>query len=106
METLYERCAGLDVHKDTVVACVRIATGRSAQRGVKTFATRAARVKEVGAGDWLSFWKATPQKVGSLIRGVVGSAPFCLRASDMAKAMVEEDGTGVATNRLERLVAG
>jgi|CZKU01.1.fsa_nt_gi UDP:flavonoid glycosyltransferase YjiC (YdhE family) len=66
----------------------------------------AARVKEVGAGDWLSFWKATPQKVGSLIRGVVGSAPLRQRASDMAKAMVEEDGTGVATNRLERLVAG
>ena len=32
----------------------------------------AARVKEVGAGDWLSFWKATPQTVGSLLRRVVG----------------------------------
>jgi sterol 3beta-glucosyltransferase len=66
----------------------------------------ATRLKKVGAGDWLSFWKASPQKVGSLIRGVVGSAPLQQRASDMAKAMVEEDGTGVATNRLERLVAG
>ncbi len=66
----------------------------------------ASRVKEVGAGDWLSFWKATPQKVGSLIRGVVGSEPLRQNASDMAKAMVEEDGTGVATSRLERLVAG
>ncbi len=65
-----------------------------------------ARVKEVGAGDWLSFWKATPQKVGSLIRRVVGSAPLQERASDMAHAMLEEDGTGVATNRLERLVKG
>jgi UDP:flavonoid glycosyltransferase YjiC (YdhE family) len=36
----------------------------------------AARVEEVGAGDYLSFWKATPRKVGSLIRRVVGSALF------------------------------
>jgi hypothetical protein len=26
MEVLYPRCAGLDVHKDSVVACVRIAS--------------------------------------------------------------------------------
>jgi UDP:flavonoid glycosyltransferase YjiC (YdhE family) len=66
----------------------------------------AARVKEVGAGDWLSFWKATPEKVGSLIRRVVGSAPLHQGASEMARAMVDEDGTGIATNRLERLMAG
>jgi UDP:flavonoid glycosyltransferase YjiC (YdhE family) len=65
----------------------------------------ATRVKEVGAGDWLSFWKATPQKVGALVRRVVDSALHRQRASDMARAMVDEDGTGVATARLERLVA-
>ena len=27
MEVLYPRCAGLDVHKDLVVACVRLAEG-------------------------------------------------------------------------------
>src|SRR5260370_1208647 len=51
METLYERCAGLDVHKDTAVACVRIATGRSAQREVKTFATTTTGLLELH--DWL-----------------------------------------------------
>ncbi len=66
----------------------------------------AARVKEVGAGDWLSFWKATPQTVGSLLRRVAGSARFQEGASDMARAMSEEDGTGIATARLERLVKG
>src|SRR5215472_3853760 len=39
MDILYERVAGLDVHKDTVVACVRIATGRQTQRECRTFAT-------------------------------------------------------------------
>jgi UDP:flavonoid glycosyltransferase YjiC (YdhE family) len=66
----------------------------------------AARVKGVGAGDWLSFWKATPQRVGALVRRVVGSAELRDRASEMARAMAEEDGTGVATHRLERLVNG
>jgi hypothetical protein len=28
MEVLYPRCAGLDVHKDTVVAAVRLTDGR------------------------------------------------------------------------------
>lgn len=51
METLHERCAGLDVHKDTVVACVRIASGRSAQRELKTFATTTSGLLELH--DWL-----------------------------------------------------
>src|SRR5260370_40014057 len=51
METLYGRCSGLDVHKDTVVACVRVAMGRAAQREVKTFATRTSGLLELH--DWL-----------------------------------------------------
>jgi len=38
MEVLYPRCAGLDVHKDTVVACVRIAAEDHAQTEVRTSA--------------------------------------------------------------------
>jgi transposase len=48
---MHERCAGLDVHKDTVVACLRIATGRSATREVKTFATTTSGLLELH--DWL-----------------------------------------------------
>jgi transposase len=41
MDVVVERCAGLDVHKETVVACVRTpGTGRGARRGeVRTFST-------------------------------------------------------------------
>ena len=35
METFIERCAGLDVHRDTVVACVRV-EGPKGQRQVET----------------------------------------------------------------------
>lgn len=39
MQVLHPRCAGLDVHKQTVVACVRLARGRKVSRQVQTFGT-------------------------------------------------------------------
>ncbi len=66
----------------------------------------AKRVEQVGAGTGLSFWKATPEKVGAMIREAVDSASLQRGASDMAKAMAGEDGSGIATRRLEGLVSG
>jgi transposase len=40
MEVLYPRCAGLDVHKETVVVCIRLAKGRKVTRCTKTFGTQ------------------------------------------------------------------
>lgn len=37
MEVLHRKCAGLDVHKDSVVACVRSMTGHKVTREVETF---------------------------------------------------------------------
>jgi transposase len=39
MDVLYRRCAGLDVHKDTVVACVRLMSDGKTTREVRTFQT-------------------------------------------------------------------
>ena len=39
MEVLYPHCAGLDVHKDTVVACVRHMTHGEVSTQVRTFLT-------------------------------------------------------------------
>jgi transposase len=39
MDVLHARCAGLDVHKDTVVASIRIADGGPAKTEVRTFDT-------------------------------------------------------------------
>src|SRR2546425_10450835 len=38
MAVIYSRCAGLDVHKQTVVACVRIASDGPPLQEVRTFA--------------------------------------------------------------------
>jgi transposase len=39
MEVIHPRCAGLDVHKETVVACIRLALGDKVTREVRTFET-------------------------------------------------------------------
>src|SRR5689334_68545 len=52
MEVLYPHCAGLDVHKDTVVACVRHMVNGSVRRAVRSFKTT---TKELCAlSDWLA----------------------------------------------------
>jgi transposase len=52
MEVLYPRCAGLDVHKDTVVASARIASGREVTAEVQTFPTTTAGLLTLSA--WLA----------------------------------------------------
>ncbi len=52
MEVLHPRCAGLDIHKDSVVACVRLAEGRRVVRPVETFATTTSDLERLSA--WLA----------------------------------------------------
>jgi transposase len=58
MEVIYERCAGLDVHKKTVVAC-RVHSkgrGRKAQE-TRSFGTTTPEL--LGLLDWLSEWECS-----------------------------------------------
>ena len=54
MDMLYPRCAGLDVHRDTVVACARIAAGPEARatQEVRTFGTTTGELLLLS--EWLS----------------------------------------------------
>jgi transposase len=53
MEILYHCCAGLDVHKKTVVACVRrLGPDRQAEDLVRTFGTMTGELLELA--DWLA----------------------------------------------------
>jgi transposase len=47
MQVMYERCAGLDVHKKTVVACVVTPVGQE----IRTFSTMT--IDLLGLSDWL-----------------------------------------------------
>ncbi len=52
MEILYPHCAGLDVHKDTVVACARHMAEGKVRTQVKTFKTTTEQL--MALADWLS----------------------------------------------------
>jgi transposase len=51
VELLHKRCAGLDVHQKTVVACVRIASDGKATEEVRTFETTTKGLLELAS--WL-----------------------------------------------------
>lgn len=57
MKVLYERCAGLDVHKDMVVACARVAVDGHATQDVRSFATTTTALFELSA--WLEKHQCT-----------------------------------------------
>lgn len=53
MEALIERCCGLDVHKDVVVACVLIGPGDGrARKEIRRYGTTTTQIEEMR--DWLS----------------------------------------------------
>jgi transposase len=52
MEVLHPKCAGLDVHKDTVVACARTASGVEVKQEVATFGTTTKDL--LSLSDWLA----------------------------------------------------
>jgi transposase len=57
MEVIRARCAGLDVHKDSVVVCVRVQEGGQVRRTVRTFGTVTQEL--LALGDWLEAEKCT-----------------------------------------------
>ena len=52
MEVLYPHCAGLDVHKETVVACVRHMVNGAVTREVRTFGTTTKNL--LALSEWLA----------------------------------------------------
>jgi transposase len=57
MDILYERVTGLDVHKDTVVACVRLLVEGKTARECRTFATTTEQL--VALRTWLEECRCT-----------------------------------------------
>lgn len=57
MEVLYPRCCGLDVHKETVVACLRLVTDGRVVKEARTFATTTANLEALS--EWLTQNKCT-----------------------------------------------
>ena len=52
MQVVYERCCGLDVHKETVAACIAITEAGRVQRNKRVFGTTTKQLLELS--DWLA----------------------------------------------------
>jgi transposase len=85
MDRQLERCCGLDVHKDTIAACVRIGgpSGRAAQH-VQTFRTTTADLLVLR--DWLAAQGVTPVAMEST--GVYGKPVYYALESDFTCLLV------------------
>src|SRR5262249_8030273 len=57
MQVLYPRCCALDVHKETVVACLRLVVDGKVTKEVRTFQTTTASL--IALSNWLAENKCT-----------------------------------------------
>lgn len=51
MEEIYEKCCGLDVHRDSITACIMIGYGNQKRKIIKTFTTFTRDINELAS--WL-----------------------------------------------------
>jgi len=51
MQEILDRCAGLDIHKNTIVCCIMIGAGSSMYKEIRTFGTMTDDIRELG--KWL-----------------------------------------------------
>ena len=85
MEVVHERCCGLDVHKETVVACVVVpGTGKQPHKEIRTFNTMTADLLELA--DWLTAQGVTHVALEST--GVYWKAPWNILESSFTLLLV------------------
>ena len=87
MDVIYPHCAGLDVHKASVMACVRhLGAGGQVQKEIRTFGTTTAELLKLS--DWLGeegvthvamestgvFWKPVFNILESLFELILANA--------------------------------
>jgi transposase len=80
MEVIIERCAGLDVHKDVVVACVRY-PGDDGERLSQTASFKTFTADLLALRDWLVSFGVT--RVGMEATGVYWKPPFYVLEDSM-----------------------
>lgn len=52
MDVMHARCCGIDVHKESVVACLRLQAGRRIKTEVRQYGTTTAELLRLH--DWLA----------------------------------------------------
>lgn len=57
MEVVYARCCGLDVHKESISACVLVVEGGKREKQMRRVGTTTGEILELS--DWLRQWRVT-----------------------------------------------
>ena len=78
MDRIIERCAGLDVHKDSITACVRV-PGEKGERHQETRSFSTTTRNLLALRDWLASFGVTV--VGMESTGVYWKPVYYLRPS-------------------------
>src|SRR5918911_3743939 len=85
MEVVYERCCGLDVHKETVVACVVVpGAGKQPHKEIRTVNTMTTDLLQLA--DWLTAQGVTHVALEST--GVYWKAPWNILESSFTLLLV------------------
>ena len=99
MEVLHSRCAGLDVHRDTVVACARVARNRAVEHHLETFGTTTSELERLSG--WLTGYAIT--HVAMEATGVYWKPVWAVLAEEfelvLANAMHVRNVPGRKTNK-------
>ena len=66
MQVMYDRCAGIDVHKKQVTVCVMVTEGKAVKTELKSFGTTTPEL--LAMSDWLNSFGVT--QVGMESTGV------------------------------------
>jgi transposase len=96
MQVLYPRCAGLDVHKDSVVARIRCVSAPLHDE-VRSFATTTSALMELS--DWLSEHGVT--HVAMEATGLVAAA---ISHSEFLRHEARPSGNGRARDRIRKVI--
>ena len=100
MRVVYERCAGLDVHKKTVVACVLTSTAKgTATQEVRTFGTMTRDLEALGA--WLIAAGVEQVALGPRLEGEDRGEEV---KAGLGEAVLVPVGVGAVAHALEQAV--
>jgi hypothetical protein len=95
MDVIHARCAGLDVHKKTVVACVRVTEPGAVRHEVRTFGTTTSGL--LALADWLREAGCTHAVGGD--GGVLEGS--CGRCPHRRRMKASRDIVGAASGRVK-----
>ena len=109
MEVQHDRCAGLDLARESLVACVRIQTGRKVTRHIETFGTTTRDLLRLS--EWLQqhrcthvvmeatgvYWEAVWQILQGAVEVIDANGPTSRRCRVARRTSATRSGSRISS---------